>query len=421
MIDKGLKKDVLLSLSAQVAVMLVAFALNKIVSNFLGVEGFAEYNISRRSGVLISPIILMGMGTALPRYLSFYLAKGRNSIAQALLPITLLLLSLSMVIMLLLLIIAPSFWGRLLLGSLFSCELLFAAFIYAIALSFNGIVVSFYQGKGDFNSYNVFQIVSQLLLIVGVFLMNQSISRLLNIWSIMLFVVSFGVLAKYIHLETFCSRPLSFKLKISVKLLLYGLPRGGTDVVTLLADYIPLMIILNKFNQHGVGLYSAALSIQLMVTPIFAFSGGVFLQRVSMLAANKQYRDINKLINKTLLLFLGVALLSIALLSSMPQFLLTLLFSKSFLEGAPLVVIVSLSILPRSFFLSLRNPLDALSNKPYTLLIVIVWLSVYLLGIFFADSIQECGWMYTISSCTLGVMSYAIYRLVLNNKLKKYA
>ena len=63
------KKDVIITIIGQLIVLLITFIVNKIVSVQLGTEGYTEFSIAKRSAGVISYVMLMGLGIAVPRFI----------------------------------------------------------------------------------------------------------------------------------------------------------------------------------------------------------------------------------------------------------------------------------------------------------------------------------------------------------------
>ena len=72
-----MSKDVIWTFTIQMAIMLCAFAITKILSNRLSVDDFGQYNLIKRSVQVLSFVMLAGVGIALPRYIPLY-QKGEN-------------------------------------------------------------------------------------------------------------------------------------------------------------------------------------------------------------------------------------------------------------------------------------------------------------------------------------------------------
>ena len=157
-----------------------------------------------------------------------------------------------------------------------------------------------------------------------------------------------------------------------------------------------------------------------MITPLFAFSGQIFLQRVSEMLEKKELKKIRHLIRWSMIAFLSIASAGFLIISVGAEFWLQMLFSKDFIPANTLTIIVSLSLIPRSIYLLLRNPLDAISSIPYNLFSLLIWFALYILLLFFSSTIESSAWSYTLSSLSLAITSLifwirALHRSQQNN------
>ncbi|WP_424777571.1 lipopolysaccharide biosynthesis protein [Porphyromonas endodontalis] len=203
------------------------------------------------------------------------------------------------------------------------------------------------------------------------------------------------------------------------RLLSYGTPRMLADLVFQLTSFVPLLVVFSKFGETATGLFSTAITLQLMIIPLFSFSGQILLQRVSEMIARADFTKIRRIIRLFMFIFTSVAAVGVVTIGVGIDFWLSLLFSKKFLPAASLVIIVAPSLIPRAIYLLLRNPLDAVSNIPYNLFSLLIWFAIYIVSLFVADSIEACAWGYTLSSVTLAVTSLLFWHKALNKTIEK--
>ena len=204
----------------------------------------------------------------------------------------------------------------------------------------------------------------------------------------------------------------SYLLKRSFFTMLpYGASRMGHELVSLLRDVLPLSVILYRFDMESVGLYSADLSIPLAISPLFAFTGGIFLQRISALFKERDIVSIKRLLNGALCLFLVVALLGTAFLICLRRPLMHLFYSSTFDGAIELSLLFSLSLVPRAVYLLYQNPLDAISAKPYNLIVVTLGTILLLVLLFFATTLRQCAIVYLTSSIMTALLTLVFWRM----------
>lgn len=411
----SLGKDVLYSLSAQIVIMLSAFILNKLISNQLGVEGYALYSIVKKSAVVISFIIIGGMGIALPRYVAHYKAKSFTNSTTLVFPLSLIIVHIYFAAVSSTFFVFPSYMTSILLGRIGNTKLLYSLLLYAFSFSLNTLIICYHRGNGDFKSYNKIQIITQLLIIISVVLFSQDVQQLLIAWSVCLLLYSSILMRNIIDLQKakkYIKRKIS--LIIFKRLFIFGLPRMLSDILHFSADVIPLLLILHLYGEASVGYFSAALTIQLMISPLFAFTGSIFLQRVSEQIAKNRIREVTRFINKAALIFLALASIAAVSVFISGKYLLSLFFSSDFFPALTLVNIFAFTLIPKSLYLLFRNPIDAISTKPYNLVVMALWIVCYLIGLLLSNNIEQCAWAYLFASIILASSSVIAWNIAVS-------
>lgn len=414
-VSSDLRKDILWTFSSQILIMLVVLLVNKLVSVHLGVEGFALYSIAKKSSTVLVSILAWGMTIALPRYLSKY-RVSEDKRYFTLFPMSLLLLFFFSIVLLLASVLFSTSMREWVLGGLGDNELLFIILFYSIGSALNDLTVAYFRGKGMYKRSNIVQICTQISLLIGA-LFFQDTSPLFLSWTILILINCLSFATKFFWRDMQeCSRLGGIKplLASNKQLFFYGTPRMLSDLVFQSTSFVPLLIVLAKFGEIATGLFSTAITLQLMITPLFAFSGQIFLQRVSEMVEKKEFKKIRRLIRWSMMAFLSIASVGFLSISIGAEFWLQMLFSKEFIPATSITVIVSLSLIPRSIYLLLRNPLDAISSVPYNLFSLLLWFALYVLLLSHSNTIEASAWSYTLSSLSLAITSLVFWRRALH-------
>lgn len=88
------------------------------------------------------------------------------------------------------------------------------------------------------------------------------------------------------------------------------------------------------------------------------------------------------------------------------------LFYSSTFDGAiELSLLFSLSLIPRAIYLLYQNPLDAISAKPYNLIVVILSTILLLVLLYFATTLTQCAVAYLISSITTALLTLTFWHI----------
>ena len=418
-----LTRDVFYVGLAQVAMLISVFGVNKVVSIYTGVAGFALFSLIKRAGGVLSSVLTGGMTIALPRYVA---RQGGTSskMRQLLLCSALFVICLYAIPCICCMLIAPEELGRLLFGEDGVGELplltLCVTFLFAVAQAISNTLFSYYQGVGDFRKYNSSQILCSTICLVMTLLFRKDVYGvvLASYLSVLLYSV---VKVRQLLNDIGWIRHKIYALRCAIKkLFLYGFSRMLHDVILYLQDVIPLTIILSRFDLKSVGIYSAGLALPLTIAPLFAFTGGVFLQRVSKLSKGGQWSKIRLIMRIATILFLILSAVGAALIIAFDRSLIRILFSDDFLEVTGLTIFFALSLIPRAIYLLYRNPLDAVSEKPYNLIIVSARTMILVGGLLTASSVYECAKWYLYSSITMAVLPIVFWSLLIHNLHKKY-
>lgn len=405
----------------QIAIMLSVFGINKIVSYYMGVESFAIYNLIKRAGGLLACIVSGGLTIALPRYLARHTSSSTfdRAIASTLTEASILIASIYDLIVTAVCFLFPSQFNYIFFQSNeINYSLILVVVVFALGQAYSNLLFSYYQGIGNFKKYSIAQFICSSLCLIFAYIFRSNLyTFVLTSYLALLIIGLFPMLylkGRNSKKVTSDNRIKRINTIVRSKLLMYGTPRLLHDLMLFAQDVIPLIIILHRFDIHTVGLFSAGLSIPLTISPLFAFTGGVFLQRVSLLVKQNDWKAINKMINFALIIFTIIATAGTLLLILIKQFIVTLMFSNEFIEVIPLVPYFALSLLLRAIYLLYRNPLDAVSERPYNLYILTLRTALLILLLFWGKSAIDCAKAYLYSSIVM-----AILPLIIWNKIKK--
>ena len=411
--NSQLGKDVFYVFMAQAMIMVSVFCINKIIGVFIGVAGFGLFSLIKRAGGVLCCIQKGGISVALPRYIARFSKSSFSSIIyKNLLYSSMMIMGGYIMLSILLYLLFPITFNQLLFQeSSVEESLIWATFIFSFGQATSNLLYSYYQGKGLFKQYNKVQIISSLVCLSFTFVFRQDIAVLvigsytaLSIFSISMLTVELKKLRK-VPLQCYLLRKSFFTI------LPYGASRMGHELVSLLRDVLPLSVILYRFNMESVGLYSAALSIPLAISPLFAFTGGIFLQRISTLYKERDIVSIKRLLNRALCLFLGIALLGTLFLIFLRRPLMHLFYSSTFDGAIELSLLFSLSLIPRAIYLLYQNPLDAISAKPYNLIVLILSTILLLVLLFYATTLNQCAVAYLISSIITALLTLTFWHI----------
>lgn len=411
--------DVIITFMGQVIILIVAFGMNKVLSNFLSTEDFGIFNIIRRTSSVITYAILVAMGIAIPKYLAECLEKKDiNSLYRYFTSALLIILTTSAVICIVVFTFRISISQLIFNDSVYSYFIL-PLLLYSVGLALSTFVYSYYRGVDKFYHYSFLQIFVQIITMMFTFFLCDDLVLLLNMWSLFYFIFSLIIIITiYKRLRLKVTNIKVSSLKPYVKELLnYGVPRLPGEFVLFSFNLVPLIIITNKFQLTNSSYFAAATTINSLIIPFFGYIGIILLPIVSRGVITKRLNEMNSSIKKLALIYVVTAIIGTLLIESFADFTILLMFDADFLPSADIIRITALSILPNAIYLLYRNPLDAISVYPYNsinLFISFLFMTVFMM---ISPNIIICSWGYVLGYTVLGLLSYMSWRKALKQKV----
>lgn len=413
-LKKDFIKDVAITTAGQIAIMLAAFALNKIISSRLSVEDFGLYNLVKRSASVITYVMLLAMGIAVPKYLSA-LQEKKDTVQEAYYVISsMLLVLLSCIICSGCLFLFKNTLSELLFDDMQYSYLVFPMLLFAVASSLATYSYSFFRGIGAYKKYSLVQITVQLLNIIIAVLYGNNVQKVYVCWGIEISIFVCMLMAPVISKSKRTIGKINTKhLKnVLTELIKYGLPRVPGEFVLFAYSLLPLTIVTHKFGLEQAAGFSVAVSLNSMITPLFSFVGVVLLPYASKSITNHETSELKQNIRILFGLYVTVSIVAIIFINMIPYFLIKLLFDAKYIEAVSIVKIVSFALLPNSLYLLYRNPLDGVSKFPYNTVCLTISFGITVLLMLTADTIEKCSWAYVIGYFILGGLSFVMWKKV---------
>lgn len=411
--NSRLAKDVFLTFLSQVVIMLSAFLINKELSVKLGVIGYGEYSIVKKSSSVLSFIMLSGMGIAIPRYLSAYIAKKEYLRAFSTILMALKLCAIVVIIVILLAFFFKDFFSKIIINGFSSENIYYIVLLYSFSQSLLAGVLGFYRGVDKFVKFSIIQIVVQLSLVLIAIFTDKNIINLYLYWSIslLLIIVSFLMVDLLKNKHLFNSEYKKYNNKQFKELLSFGIPRLLGDFMLFSFQAFPLIYLGFIYTAKEVAFFSVGLLFITLVTPVFSFVGTALLPYVSKSIATNNLNQANSTIKKLLVMYLLMSIFLIIFLGLFMNVLIRLFFSLDYLGAMSLARLLILCILPESIYGLLRNPLDALSKTPYNTLTLFCSFIVLIIGFLIANSLLQFAYVYVVASLIRGFLTFIFWTL----------
>ena len=408
-------KDVVWTFSVQIAIMLCAFVINKLLASRLSIDDFGQYNLIKRSVQVLSFLMLAGVGITLPRYIPVYRNSDPPKSIKPLMEAAMIyIIGVTLVVCLVCLL----FLGKMqevIIGEGEHPDLLVIALGYAFVLALAQVAYAYYRGVGDFKWYNGAQLGVQLAIIVPLVLIQVlTATYVFSSW----LVITTVIVCFYFGRELWRVRDgfalatgssIKQELRTIVK---YSSGRMVADFFLFSLAAFPLVYISKEMGLGATAYYSVGITFVTMVTPVFSFMGIILLPYVAECIAKHELSTANRLINRLMLGYLGASAAAILSLVLFTEFLTRLLFAESYVVASDITRIMLLAILPQAIYLLYRNPIDAISVIPYNTIILGLCLTVMVVSFSFCSTLTQFAWAYLGVSTLQGLLSFLTWQTV---------
>lgn len=404
-------QDIVLTAMGQFIVLAIALAINKLLSIFLGPEQFAIFTIANKSAGVIAFLMLMGIGIALPRYLARVRVKGKKSDEASVYYASLIIFAISTSIVFLICTVFGDTIGNFIFNGQSHNDLIFPMLIFAVSTATSAYLYSFLRGIDKFRLFNVIQVIVGLIGLGAVLFYGNKINEQLLARGFLISIATLIILATLTYSAYRVVKLERKQLKTDIKkVFLYSVLRVPGEIFLFSFSVVPLILINTRFGLQTAAAFATAVTINLLVVPIFQFVGMVLLPYVSKQLARGEGREITRKINTLRAAYLLIAVTSLIGVYFLTDLIIQLLFTSEYVQFAAIVRILYVSVVPYSLYLLLRNPIDAISAIPFNTINLGISFGVLIAGIMVAPNAIVCAILFPVSYLILGLLSEFVWR-----------
>lgn len=405
-------KDLIITFSGQMIVMVLSFILNKIISNQYSVSDYGAYSILKRLASVITFVMLMAMGIAIPKFIAEAKAKKDKNLMESYMISGLITIIFMFICLTVLFVCFNKFWSVVFFNNDLYGNYMIAICLFSCGNCLSTYVYSFYRGINDFLKYSIISIILQIILIIPTIFIRGNLWLLYFFWGIISIIYSIIEIIKIFKNNKFSLINIKSKLYSLKELIIYSTPRVPGEFILFAYTLVPLTIVSYKFGTEQVGYFSAALSINSLMTPLFSLVGTILLPLVSGSKFNNNEEEVNHKIKLLTYIYTGVSLLTILFVYIFGKYILLILFNSEYTKSIELVKIMIISILPNAYYLLLRNPLDGKSNFPYNTICLLVSFIVYIVLLLLSKSAMMCALDTIVAYTILGVLVLVCWKKI---------
>ncbi|MCD6318054.1 lipopolysaccharide biosynthesis protein [Candidatus Aerophobetes bacterium] len=417
-------KGISLTFTTEAIVLIAFFVIYRLIGENFGPEGVGEYSLIKKVIGFLQPLLLLGLGIGLPRYIAMSQDKGeRSSYTKS----GVLVVAILIFIFLIFINLFKGQFAKIFFGTITYTNLVFPFSLFLAGLTLHALVYSYFRGRLFVKRFNFLQIInlSAVPLIILIFFKNITIGRMVTLIGITTIIISF--LFSLFFIKELFGPTEKWQFKNSLKeLLKYSLPRVPGDFA--LAGLLSLgPIFATHFASiQEVGYLSVSQSLLRTVGVAITPLGLVLLPKVSGLIVNEKQETIRENLNFLIGAVLQCSVFVCVQLIIFTDAMIKYWLGPEFFSAIPIMRIVFLSIIFYTFYLALRSILDAVKVKPLNTINLFISLGIFLFiagillfSVKLFSPIISLSIALTSGMGCLGILTYLSIRKIYPKEMKK--
>src|SRR4030067_505361 len=376
-----MKRDYQITFLTEFLVLVSQIVVFKLAANFLGNQGFGEYALARRTISFAIPVLLLGMGVGLTRYLAFATADSTKSeSSNPYYVCAFLIVTTAVSLFLAALNLLAREGAYLFFGDKGYHFLILPLSLSILGICFHTLAYSYYRGHLRMLPANCLQFINLGLIPLGVFALPEiSVSRLFTIMGLLWIGTSGMVILhilKKIPWKNFSFNQLKDRSK---ELLSYGLVRlpGDFGMAALLT--LPATLTAHISGIEKARYVAFGISILNLLGTMFTPVGLVLLPKASKMVAKKEFPLLKKHLLKLLKVSLGVTAIAVVVFELFAPDIIRLYLGEGFEGAVNILRVILIGALPHTAYIVLRSSLDAVYVRPKNVKNILLALTFFLL------------------------------------------
>lgn len=408
-------KDVALTFVTQFVVLVSFFYGFKLIAASFGPQGVGEYSLIKRVIGFIQPILLLGLGVGLPRYISISkLAAQRGGYIRA----GVLVISFFTIVALVLMNVMNGAFSNMFFGNSSYSTLIMPASVLLAGLILHAMVSSCLRGKLLAGAFNLLDIINFALvpILILLFVNNLTVAKLVGLIGVSTFAIAFGFSLLFLK-DMFVWDGAKSLLHSLRELAVYSFPRFINNLVYAAFFSAGPILAAHFVSMRDVGYLSVSQSLLGTVGAIVSPLGILLLPKIGSLISQKRDSEIKEslgyLIGATIYCSIFVFLQMFIFADSIVEFWL----GSDFVDAALIMRIVLCSI-PFFLFCGTIGPiLEAAQVRPVNLINLsvsfLLSLAVAVVFLFFVTPVSPVvviSAAFTLGLICFGLLSYIAIR-----------
>jgi O-antigen/teichoic acid export membrane protein len=383
----------------------LSFVIFRVANERMADIAFSEYTLSRRNISFLQPLLMIGLGVAVPRYVSIH--PKRDSF----LPASLILMTIVSLLFLLVLTLGSGLFSNLFFGDGTYQNYILPLCILLIGYGYHAILYGYLRGKKEVYFSNLIQLVNIGFLPISVLLYTQNVQQLLLLNGVFL-LISCLIFGLYVFIKRQIQIDFQSCWEDAKLMLNFGLPRILGDFALLSMLTFPTYIVLSlQKNVLTGGDVAYSITLLNLVGAAFGPLSLVLLPEIGGFLAEKRIDLIKKRFYVFVLLGIILTLIGYLTFYFFHEFILKLLLGKDHRnEIFDIAQIVLLGSFGYVLYIILRSFLDAIHVKAKNATNLMIALTVYIAmaGYGYSMHVKSITYIYyfVISLNTLGLLTF---------------
>ncbi len=354
-----LNSDYVLTFITEFLVLIAGVLVYKLAAKDLGEDGFSGYALCRRTVSFIQPLLIIGLGVAIPRYIAISMAGGTDKKPGNYFIAGILLMTIVAIpVMILMLVFAKQF-SFLLFGDQSFQFLIPYLTLMLIGMLFHSICYGYFRGKVMMVHANIFQIINLGIAPLLAFYFLPTLTGVIlvtgTIW------IGTGLLISLLFIFPDLKWTMNEVRQCLRELWIYGIQRVPGDVA--LAGFLALPAYFTAHmvddNLKTAGNVAFGMSMVNLAGAAFGPICLMLLPKASEIIVRKDFALLKKLTNRITLWTVGLTLFGLAIAEPFAELIIKIYLGQSFTELVFIVRIVLLASIGYTIYISLRSILDA--------------------------------------------------------------
>ncbi len=369
-------KGIFWSLSSSVLVRILALISSVIIARLLGKEGFGELGTIQNTIAMFNVFAVFGMGSTATKHVAQFRTADPIRAGHVIALSSIVTMVTGIVASITLGLLAP--W--LATYSLAAPQLTNLLRISAILLFFSSINAA---QTGALSGFEAFKVVAKINFIVGILSFPVMIAAVVSnglygaVWALVVNIIINCLVNNYAirRLIKEYKIDVSFSGCLSEKSILfnYSIPSVLGGLIVMPVNWICMAILVNQPNGYAeMGVYNAACQWRSAILFVPGAVGAIVLPMLSnMISTNGKKSTLNFI--KSNLILNGVVAFTLALIISFFSKYIMGVYGKEFIDGWPVLILVSVSAILMSLTSVISNTLASFGNMWFIFLFDLLW------------------------------------------------